>query len=148
MVAGAGGAWLWKEFRDRRSTRQPAEAPYLDRGVFPRTAGDLEKILVSYFSESDLAAVMLVGNVYILQLSNDDRSTIEDLASPVRLVADLPDAARARFVLDRAVKRDHEAMRLASVDGWQLSVTEARLCGLAYHLLRKDVPEVDIGGSR
>jgi hypothetical protein len=39
-----------------------------------------------------------------------------------------------RHLLEQQIRHDFRQGRLASVDGWQLSVTEARLCALAWLL--------------
>lgn len=137
VAAGAGGAWLWESW-DRRTAADPAPVPFVQLASLPETALDLRALLAGFFSGSNLSAAARVGNVYLLRFARGGRGVVEDLAGPLRRVAEVRTPEEAVSILEEAVESDFEAGRLVDVDGWQLSVTEARLCGLAYQVFGRD----------
>ena len=95
----------------RVATAQPAPAGHLD-------------------ALADLGAARRIGHAY-LTVCPEDGDHRELSAWLDRTLGRPADVPAARTALQRAVQEDMRAGRSVVVDGWILSLTEARLCALA-----------------
>jgi hypothetical protein len=90
------------------------------------SAGGPREMVVSLFSH--LPSARAIGAAYL-------RSSPANTLDAETLAASLPAAASVadlRLAIAARVRDDFANARVAMVDGWMLSVTEARLCALAY----------------
>lgn len=111
----------------------PDEEPFVpdvDEEMLPQTRIDLVTLLTSWFEGADLAAIGAIGLAYLQRFVPDESAVVEDLSELLAPLSDEVDVAVALEALDASVISDFESVALASVRGWQLSVTEARLCAL------------------
>ncbi len=112
--------------------------PDVDPSDLPDTRLPLKPLLRAWFAGASLEAISAVGLAYIARFEPDSETAVADLSEAVLLIADLAEEAEALAVLDDAVIADFEADGLTPVQGWQLSITEVRLCALADLLLEVD----------
>jgi len=77
-----------------------------------------------------------IGRLYLRQAPSEDDAPalvhliVASLSVPLDALHRLDDGAM-RELIERRVRQDFADGRTASVDGWVLSVTEARLCAVA-----------------
>ena len=120
-LGAAGGLWLgW-----------PARARAELALAGPRQSADR---LVAVFSQRTSAAA--VGRAYLA--GHPDEGAIDHLVTELRAALrqcdcdpDCADLSTLRVATSRLVKEDFARSRVVRVDGWVLSRSEARLCGLA-----------------
>jgi hypothetical protein len=90
------------------------------------SAGGTRDMLRSLFSH--LPSAHAIGAAYL-------RSCQANTVNAEKLAASLPAAASVadlRSAIAAWVRRDFANARVVMVDGWMLSITEARVCALAY----------------
>lgn len=111
----------------------PDEEPFIpdvDEEMLPQTQLDLVALLTSWFEGADLAAIGAIGLAYLQRFVPDEDAVVADLSELLTPLADEAELTVALEALDALVVADFESVTMASVRGWQLSVTEARLCAL------------------
>jgi len=88
--------------------------------------GDAALVAQAYFAGRDLAAIGALGRTYL-----DGFESATAALADLRMIDAHGDVDDAVARLRSSVTDDFDNSRLAAVGGWQLSVTEARLCGIA-----------------
>ncbi len=75
----------------------------------------------------DTSMISAIGNKYRLQIPNEkkERSLVKLLLADASIGSDT-----STLSIDQKIKKDFEAGNTVTVDGWILSVTEARQCAL------------------
>jgi len=80
-------------------------------------------------------SALLLGRLYrdAVPVENGKEPLIAVLAATFRTAGELPagDQVSLRRLVNEYIRRDFTRDRVVAVDGWLLSVTEARLCALA-----------------
>lgn len=133
-VSGLGASLLAPACGGPMDDDEKPPGPDVDDSKLPETKLELQAVVDGYFEEADPMAVRRVGEAYLQRFGTDDEAALEDLSKPVEAIADVEDMTKALETLDARVIADFEAPELASVKGWQLARTEARMCGLAQQL--------------
>jgi hypothetical protein len=122
VCLGAGGA-LWIVWPARAGTRF----------AFPRPAQTADRLVAIFRQRTSAAAV---GRAYLAGHPNE--AAIDHLVTELRAALrqcdcdpDCADLVTLRVATSRLVKEDFARGRVVQVDGWVLSRSEVRLCGLA-----------------
>jgi hypothetical protein len=110
-------------------TIPPATVSARQAGHFLSLGNSLEGVLTGGYVE----ALAKLGECYLGLASSDpalknEAALVESLA--LSTAPGEPGVVEA--VLEQHIKSDHNADRLVCLDGWWMSVTEARLCALTY----------------
>lgn len=89
----------------------------------------------------DEKTMLATGQVYLKQNPDENsKNKLADLLMNNKSVTSSMDANSIHSYFDNKVKQDFANGKIAVVDGWILSVTEARQCAL-YSLIRKNNSE-------
>jgi hypothetical protein len=91
---------------------------------------------------SDAVAARAVGNAYLASnpRERDGRRLVARLRAASSDWSRVRRSDDVRRLAAVEVRRDYEAGRIANAGGWMLSLTEARLCGLAVLVEREKRP--------
>lgn len=100
------------------------------RSELSPTILDLPAVLDAYFAPANRSSLQAVGLIYSERFANDDTALTTDLAAAVGLIAGIDDMDAAVVALETAVRNDFAMEQRINLAGWQLSITEARLCGI------------------
>ena len=79
----------------------------------------------------DAKTMLETGQAYLKQVPDENnKSKLADLLINNSSVASSSNAKTVYAILDKKVKQDFETNKIAVVNGWVLSITEARQCAL------------------
>ena len=104
--------------------------PMIPEPIIPETAFDHADLVRAYFGDDGVADARAVGAHYNRRFEVELDAELE-LAALLTPIAEQSDMATIIAQLEATLADDFDDARMASVAGWQLGLTEARLCGLA-----------------
>lgn len=125
-AGGAGGA-------DMATSGPDAEIPDAElppEVTIPESWYALRPTLAAWFDGAPEAAIMAVALSWLRPFA-DEQATVEDLTPLAEGALAQADEASALASFEAGILADFEGLAPVSVEGWQLSATEARLCALS-----------------
>lgn len=99
------------------------------RSELPPSILDLQEVLDAYFAHGDRSDLQAVGLIYAERFP-DDTALTADLAIAIGIISGIDDMDAAVRALETAVRNDFAMEQRINLAGWQLSITETRLCGI------------------
>ncbi len=107
------------------------QVPELD---LPAAELPLESLVDAYFGDAERDAVRSLGTVWAARFQDSPAALQAELTALLEITAGMTEVGDARAALVDAVHRDFVELRVESLRGWLLGITELRLCGLAASL--------------